>query len=187
MVTLRWLARLLRFFAAPSEVEPELFELAIKMRALESGLVGDSRHVAALALEVMFEVKPLEGLARVAQGLVEQGQRRRGSRRFAGVAQQDAVDVIDRYFVFERRQREVLDGRQQLRPLALPVVQALGVERAAGKLPGLHFLAFDQVREHQRGDFRDLVAVPGKLRQHYPHLAQTRHHGRVPARFGERR
>ena len=69
------------------EVDAELLELAVEVRALEAGLLGDAGHAAVLAREVKFEVALLERIARFAQRPIEReallGQRPERKRREA--------------------------------------------------------------------------------------------------------
>src|SRR6185503_19574308 len=61
--------------AAAREADVELLELAIKMRALEAGALGDLAHVALLASEKLLEVDPLERFARFPQRKLEEARR----------------------------------------------------------------------------------------------------------------
>src|SRR6185437_1913532 len=53
------------------EVDAELLELPVQVRALEAGLLGDARHAAVFLGQVELEVALLEGVARLAQRAVE--------------------------------------------------------------------------------------------------------------------
>ena len=64
---------MLRFFSTPPEVQAKLFELAVKVRALQAGTVGNAGHVATLMFEVMLEVEAFERFTRFTQRLVEEG------------------------------------------------------------------------------------------------------------------
>ena len=44
------------FFAAPTGAQPQLLQLAVQVRAFQPGPVGNPRHVAVFALQVMLEV-----------------------------------------------------------------------------------------------------------------------------------
>src|SRR5689334_889275 len=83
-------------FGTAREADVELLQLAVEMRALEAGLLGDLAHVALLAAEELLEVQPLERLARLAQGQLEEARgdlgrdRRRRRRGFA----EEALHVL---------------------------------------------------------------------------------------------
>ena len=67
----RSLATLALTFTA-SEVNAELFELSVKVRALESGLFGDACHGAAFTEKMKFEVGFFEFVTCFAQWFFEQ-------------------------------------------------------------------------------------------------------------------
>src|SRR5579859_3031993 len=69
-----------------AEIDTELLELAIQVRALETRLFRDARHAAILTREVIFEVSTLERVARIAQRDVERDRRRLRSQRAAAHA-----------------------------------------------------------------------------------------------------
>ena len=51
---------------AARQFDTKLLELAIKVGALKADPVGHPAHVAALAIQVIFKVDALEGIARLA-------------------------------------------------------------------------------------------------------------------------
>src|SRR5690348_12872928 len=63
--------RLFAVLALAHELDAELLQLAVEMSALETDALRDARDIAALARDVVLEVDALEGVARVAQRLVE--------------------------------------------------------------------------------------------------------------------
>ncbi len=77
------------------ELDAELLELAIQVRALQPDAVGDLAHVGALARDVILEVQALERVARLAQLQVE--RQRRTARPPTGASSSDkrTVDIDD--------------------------------------------------------------------------------------------
>src|SRR3569833_1086463 len=84
--------------AAPREADVELLQLAVQVRALEPRLLGHLAHVALLAAEELFEVEPLERLARLAQRQLEEAGRDLGRdrRRRCGGFAEEALDMFRR-------------------------------------------------------------------------------------------
>src|SRR6195952_3635035 len=56
-----------------AEVHAKLFELPVKVRALQSRLLRHARHAAVFTREVILEIRALEGIACIAQWNVEGG------------------------------------------------------------------------------------------------------------------
>ena len=75
--------RALLFFAAARELDAELFQLAVQVRALEPDAVGDAAHVSAFLADVMLEINALECVARFAQRQIRAARRRRNGLRRA--------------------------------------------------------------------------------------------------------
>ena len=59
----------------PREPDVQLLQLAVQVRPLEPGLLGDAAHVALLATEQLLEVDALERLACLAQRKLEEARR----------------------------------------------------------------------------------------------------------------
>ena len=109
--------------AAAREADVELLQLAVEVRALEPGLVGDAAHVALLAAEQLLEVDPLERLARLAQRQLEEarGDLRRDDAAFGGAASPSRRLTWSGVMSPARRQREVDDDAVQVVEVAGPV------------------------------------------------------------------
>ncbi len=77
--------------AAAGEADGQLLQLAVEVRALQPRPLRHAAHVALLASQQLLEVDPLECLARLAQGQLEEARRDlRGHRliRRGGLAQE---------------------------------------------------------------------------------------------------
>src|SRR5215472_2022329 len=76
----------------PRETDVQLLELAIQVRALESGALGDAAHVALLLAQQLLEVDALEGFARFAQRQFEEARgqlrRHRGRRHQRAISEE---------------------------------------------------------------------------------------------------
>ena len=88
--------------AAATDLDAELLQLAVEVGALKPRLLSDTRHVAALHLQVMLEVESLELVARLAQRLLEEGEQRRRLARLAHLGLQHLADILGQDLVFER-------------------------------------------------------------------------------------
>src|SRR6185295_1629707 len=109
------------FLGTAGEPDVELLELAVEVRALEPGLLGDAAHVALLAAEELLEVDTLERLARLAQRQVEEARGDLGCDDVTGrrrLAEQAlhvlAADVA-------AQQPQVRDHRSEVIEVARPV------------------------------------------------------------------
>src|SRR5690606_40397442 len=93
-----------RLVAALRYPDAQLLELAVEMRALEPHALGHAAHVAALEPQMVLEIHPLEGIARLAQRQVER-QARGGGHRLQIEARGDPLHVLERDLVAERAER----------------------------------------------------------------------------------
>src|SRR5512141_7779 len=123
--------RSLFFFLA--ERDSEGFELAVKVGAFQTALLGHARDRTAFAREQLFEIGALERLARFAQ---RQLQRQRHLDVGGGmVLRRHALDVGRADFLLQRGEREVLHRGLQVLQIARPMALAQRVERGGGKMP----------------------------------------------------
>jgi hypothetical protein len=96
---------------ALGQVDAQLLELAVQVRALQAGLLGDPGHAAVLARQVMLEIGALERVARLAQRQVErQLADRRGGPADAGHRRSEEVR---RWRGHRRRQRARADRQHR--------------------------------------------------------------------------
>src|SRR5205085_1487482 len=91
------------FLVAARELDAQLFQFAIKMRALEPHTVGYAAHVAAFLTDVMLKVNAFECVARLAQRQIERQRRGRGRRR-RSVRRQRLTDFVDADLLRRRSQ-----------------------------------------------------------------------------------
>src|SRR3546814_12652269 len=71
---------LARIFLAGG-VDPQLFELAVQVRAFQTGLFGNPRHAVIFSPQMIFEVNTLELVACVAQRLIKGNSPKQGMVR----------------------------------------------------------------------------------------------------------
>src|SRR6185295_11395263 len=127
-----------------------------------------------LAREQLLKIDALEGFARLAIGSIESYLGQRALRAASG---EGALDVLELDFLFERRQREVLDHAFQLGEVSRPTVMAQRVERRDGKAPLRTQPRLDKLREHERGEVGDVFGELAQRRQPESQLAEP--HGEL--------
>src|SRR5216117_441236 len=127
------------------------------MRALEPRALGDARHAAVLAREMMLEVHPLERFTRLAIRTIEGYLRQRAGRRARG---ERALHVFELYFFLERREREVFHHAFQLGKVPRPWVMTQRVERGDRQPPRRAGARLDELCQHEGSQIRHVF---GKL------------------------
>ena len=90
-------------FDAPAQVQTQLLQFAVEMRSLQTCAIRYACHVATLTLQMMLKIESFEFFARLTQGLIEQGQRRSRFGCITGIAEQNALHILRRNIVFQRR------------------------------------------------------------------------------------
>src|SRR5262249_50714657 len=160
----------LAFFATPDR-QAERLQLAVEVRALEARALGDARHAAVLAREQLLEIHALEGFPRLAVGAIESDLRHTGMRAACG---EGSLDVLQLDLFLEGGERKVLHDAFQLGKVSRPGVVAQGVQRRDGQAPPRAEAALDQLRQHQRGEIRNVLGELAQRRQAESELAEAR-------------